>query len=159
MTTWIQHVKDCQKKMGLTYKEAMANMDCRNAYKEMKGQKETPVSNVKETAYAKRRQRGLSVDRLKIPMTTIGERRLEEFRKILKVNRIKYAKKFGQEFTDQVSLSQSQLAEQKRKKNPPVPRGNKRVKKKLTDEEFEQSIKRTQPKLTPKGIIRRVPKK
>jgi len=158
MTTWIQHVKDCQKKMGLSYKEAMANMDCRNAYKEMKGQKETPVSAVKETAYSKRRQRGLSVDRLKTPMTTIGERRLEEFRKILKVNRIKYAKQFGKEFTDQASLSQGQLAEQKRKANPPKPRGNKRVKKKMTDEEFEQSIKRTQPKLTPRGA-KRVPKK
>lgn len=142
------------------------NIDCRNAYKEIKGQKEAPVSKSKEAAYAQRRQRGLSVDRLKTPPTVIGERRMEEFRKILKVNRQKYAKMFGKDFTEQAALSRGQAAEQRRIEKPPVPR------KKLTDEEFEQSIsiaakklfaaaqpKRTQPKPTPKGIIRRVPKR
>jgi hypothetical protein len=178
MVTWIEHVKNCQKKMGLSYKEAMANIDCRNSYKEIKGQKEPSVSKSKEAAYEKRRQRGMSVDRLKIPMTTIGERRMEEFRKILKVNRQKYAKQFGKDFTDQAALSRGQAAEQRRIEKPPVPRR----KKKMTDEEFEQSIsmrpkedeeivlaakklfaaaqpkKRSIPKLVPKGA-KRVPKK
>lgn len=156
MVTWIEHVKNCQKKMGLSYKEAMANIDCRNSYKEIKGQKEPTVSKTKEATYAQRRQRGLSVDRLKIPLTTIGERRLEEFRKILKVNRQKYAKMFGKDFTDQAALSRGQAAEQRRIEKPPVPRRR----KKMTDEEFEQSIsiKRTQPKLVPRGA-KRVPKK
>jgi len=158
MVTWVQHVKDCQKKMGLSYKEAMSNMDCRNSYKEVKQQKEPTVSKSKEAAYSQRRQRGMSVDRLKTPMTTIGERRMEEFRKILKVNRQKYAKQFGKDFTEQAALSRGQAAEQRRIEKPPKPR------KKMTDEEFEQSIsaaqpKRTQPKPTPKGIIRRVPKR
>jgi len=136
MVTWIEHVKNCQKKMGLTYKEAMANIDCRNSYKEIKQQKEPTVSKSKEAAYAQRRQRGMSVDRLKTPMTTIGERRMEEFRKILKVNRQKYAKQFGQEFTDQAALSRGQAAEKRRRENPLVPRR----KKKLTDEEFLASL-------------------
>lgn len=176
MVTWVEHVKNCQKKMGLSYKEAMMNIDCRNSYKEVKQQKEAPVSKSKEAAYAQRRQRGMSVDRLKTPMTTIGERRMEEFRKILKVNRQKYAKMFGKDFTEQAALSRGQAAEQRRIEKPPVPR------KKKTDAEFEQSIsmrrpteeeeivlaakklfaaaqpkKRTQPKLVPKGA-KRVPK-
>jgi len=168
MKTWVEHVKDCQKKMGLSYKEAMSNIDCRNAYKQMKGQKETPISSAKEAAYAKRRQRGMSVDRLKTPPTTIGERRMEEFRKILKVNRVKYAKKFGEEFVKEAAMTRGQAAEYRRKTKPPVPR------KRMTDEEFDQSIamaakklfeaaqrpkpKRTQPKVTPRGN-KRVPKK
>jgi hypothetical protein len=140
MVTWVEHVKNCQKKMGLTYKEAMSNIDCRNSYKEVKQQKEPTVSKSKEAAYAQRRQRGMSVDRLKIPMTAIGERRMEEFRKILKVNRQKYAKMFGKEFTDQAALSRGQAAEQRRRENLLLPR----QRKKMTDEEFVASLSRGQ---------------
>jgi len=154
MSRWIDHVKAFQKKTGMSYKEAMSNLQCRQSYHEKVNpyQEDAPPSAQKLKAYDKRRQRGFSVDRLKTPMTKIGERKMDEFRKIMKVNRKKIDNRvmeeeqrlMGQE--DVRIPTRGQKAEALRKTKPPVPRGRKvpRVIEPVAP-------KRTQPKLTPRG--------
>jgi len=144
MSRWIDHVKAFQKKTGMSYKEAMTNLQCRQSYHEKMNpyQEDAPPSPQKAAAYNKRRQRGFSVDRLKTPMTKIGERKMDEFRQIMKVNRKKIDDRLMEE---QRILTEGQKAEARRKANPPVPR--RRVIEPVAP-------KRTQPKLTPRRGIR-----